>query len=198
MDSSLKNVKPYSLFKKHVFSEEFVSVHTVSKNLLIDNQEIINTVKEAKKKEKRWRPEVWYSDNNYFKIDLHQHIIWLNDYIKDNYNTEIDDDVFLSSNHISGIYLEKNESLGSHNHIDEWDYINSPDISVIYCADTGKDFCDIIFEYEYGRHKKRRWAVFLEKGKCVIFPSYINFFITQNINTKPFVGLSYRYQIVKN
>ena len=197
VDSSLKKIKPYNLFKKHILSEEFVSVHTVSKNLLIDNKKIVSHIKKSKKKEQRWRPEVWYSDNNYFKFDLHQHITWLNDYIRDTCSTEIDEDLVLTSNHISGIYLEKNESIGSHNHIDEWDYQNSPDISVIYCADTGKDKCDIIFEHEYGRHKKRRWAVFLEKGKCVIFPSYINFFITQNINEKPFVGLSYRYQLSK-
>ena len=195
VDRHLETIKPYNVFEKHVLSEEFVSVHTISKNLLIDNKKITNHIKQAKKKGERWRPEVWYSDNNYFKIDLHKHITWLNDYIRDTYSTEIKEHLTLISNHISGIYLEKNESIGSHNHIDEWDYENSPDISVIYCADTGKEPCDIIFEHEYGRHKKRRWAVFLEKGKCVIFPSYVNFFITQNINEKPFVGLCYRYQL---
>jgi len=197
VDRSLKTIKPYNVFKNHVLSEEFVSVHTVSKNLLIDNKKITNHIKKAKKKEERIRPEVWYSDNNYFKLDIHQHITWLNDYIKDTYSTEIKEDLSLSPIHFSGIHLEKNESIGSHNHIDEWDYEHSPDISVIYCTDTGKDVCDIIFEHEYGRHKKRRWAVLLEKGKCVIFPSYINFFITQNINEKPFAGLSFRYQLTK-
>ena len=196
MDRNLKKSKTFNVFDKHVLSEEFVSVHTVSKKLLIDNKKITKHIKKSKDKQERCRPEVWYSDNNYFKFDIHKHVTWLSDYIKDTYSTETSESSVLSLCHFSGIYLEKNESLGSHNHIDEWDYENSPDISVIYCADTGKDKCDIIFEHEYGRHKKRRWAVFLEKGKCVIFPSYINFFITQNINTKPFAGLCYRYQLV--
>mgnify|MGYP003118692755 CR=1 FL=1 len=78
VDRPLKTVTPYNVFKKHVLSEEFVSVHTVSKNLLIDNKKITNHIKKAKKKEERIRPEVWYSDNNYFKLDIHQHITWMN------------------------------------------------------------------------------------------------------------------------
>ena len=187
-------VKPKNLFNKEVLSEEFISVHKVSKNLLIDNKKITSLIKKKKKINDRMRPEVWYSDANYFKLELHQQTTWLSDYIRDTFGTEIKKQ-YLSLVKMSGIYLEKNESIGSHNHIDEWDYENSPDISVVYCVDTGKEKSDIIFEYEYGRHKKRRWAVFLEKGQCVIFPSYINHFITQNINNKPFVGLSYRYQL---
>ena len=37
MDRNLKKIKTFNVFDKHVLSEEFVSVHTVSKKLLIDN-----------------------------------------------------------------------------------------------------------------------------------------------------------------
>ena len=50
VDRHLEKIKPYSVFKKHLLSEEFVTVHTVSKNLLIDNKKITNHIKKAKKK----------------------------------------------------------------------------------------------------------------------------------------------------
>ena len=193
MGNLLDYVQPVKLFNKTVLSEEFISVHKISKNLLIDPKKILRYIKKCVKTGVRFRPEVWYSDNNYFKLDAFQHITWLSDYLRDSYKTE-DEEGTLVINHVSAIHLDLNESLGSHNHIDEWNYEGSPDVSMLYCVDTGKEPCDLIFEYEYGRHKKRRWAVTLSKGTCVIFPSYLNHFITQNINKKPFVALSLRYQ----
>jgi len=86
------------------------------------------------------------------------------------------------------------KSMGSHHHIDDWNYEDSPDLSLIYCLDQGEKPCEVIFEYEYGRHKKRRYAVTLQKGRFVAFPSYLRHSITQNKNKKPFVGLSLRFQ----
>jgi hypothetical protein len=56
VDRHLETIKPYNVFEKHVLSEEFVSVHTISKNLLIDNKKITNHIKQAKKKRREMAP----------------------------------------------------------------------------------------------------------------------------------------------
>ena len=191
MDKHL-NFSTYKLFDKKVLSEEFVIVHQLSKKLLIDYNIILDHFKKSKKQNLRVRPEHWYSDNNYYKLDALQHITWLVDYIRDNYRYECEQRIKINS--LSGIYLNYNESIGSHHHINDWDYEESPDMSLVFCLDPGDKPCEIIFEHEYGRHKKRRYAVTFKKGRFVMFPSYLRHSITQNKNKKPFVGLSMRWQ----
>ena len=63
----LEHIQPVKLFNKTVLSEEFISTHEISKNLLIDPKKILRYIKKRVKTGTRFRPEVWYSDNNYFK-----------------------------------------------------------------------------------------------------------------------------------
>ena len=191
MDKPL-NLSTYKLFDKKVLQEQFIAVHQLSKNSLIDNKILFDHVAKSKKQDLRLRPEHWYSDFFYFKLEEIKHMTWLTTYFKDHYLVECDQ--LLKLHFSSGIYLEKNESMGSHHHIDDWNYEDSPDLSLIYCVDQGEKPCEVIFEYEYGRHKKRRYAVTLQKGRFVAFPSYLRHSITQNKNKKPFVGLSLRFQ----
>ena len=191
MDSPL-NLTAYKLFDKKVLSEEFIAVHSLSKKSLIDNKILFDHVKKSKKENLRLRTEHWYPDYFYFKLETIKHLTWLTEYFRDNYLVEFDH--VIKNNSFSGIWLEKNESMNSHHHIDDWNYLDSPDISCIYCVDHGEEPCEVIFEYEYGRHKKRRYAVTLEKGRFVIFPSYLRHSITQNKNKKPFVAISTRWQ----
>ena len=191
MDKPL-NFSTYKLFDKKVLSEEFIIVHQLSSKSLIDNKILFDHIKKSKKENLRLRPEHWYADYFYFQLEVIKHLTWLTDYVKDNYLIECDQLIKLHSS--SGIYLEKNESMSSHHHIDDWNYEDSPDMSCIYCVDSGEEPCEIIFEYEYGRHKKRRYAVDFKKERFVMFPSYLRHSITQNKNKKPFVGVSMRWQ----
>ncbi len=191
MDKPL-NFSTFKLFDKKVLSEEFIIVHQLSNKSLIDNKILFDHIKKSKKENLRLRPEHWYADYFYFQLEVIKHLTWLTDYVRDNYLIECDQLIKLHSS--SGIYLEKNESMSSHHHIDDWNYEDSPDMSCIYCVDLGEEPCEIIFEYEYGRHKKRRYAVDFKKGRFVMFPSYLRHSITQNKNKKPFVGVSMRWQ----
>ena len=94
------------------------------------------------------------------------------------------------------IVLLKNESLGSHHHINEWDYNNSPEISVLYCLTKEEKNASVVFEYEFGRNKKLRWKEDLQENKLIIFPSYLKHFIPKNINDKAVVALSFQFQLL--
>ena len=193
MDKHL-NFSTYKLFDKKVLSEEFVIVHQLSKKLLIDYNIILDHVKKSKKQNLRVRPEHWYSDNNYYKLDALQHITWLVDYIRDNYHYECEQRIKINS--LSGIYLNYNESIGSHHHINDWDYNNSPEISAIYCLTGDEKKSSVIFEYEFGRNKKLRWRENLKENKLILFPSYLKHFIPKNISDEAMVALSFQFQLL--
>jgi hypothetical protein len=89
-----------------------------------------------------------------------------------------------------------NESLGSHHHIDDWDYEGSPEISALYCLKERDVPSNVMFEYEFGRNKKRRWKVELKEDTLIIFSSYLRHSVTKNKNKDPIVALSFQFQLL--
>ena len=95
-----------------------------------------------------------------------------------------------------GLVLMPNENLGSHHHIDDWDYEASPEISVLYCLKEGDKPSTVMFEYEFGRNKKRRWKQELKEDTLIIFSSYLRHSISKNFNKDPIVALSFQFQLL--
>ena len=180
--------------QKKVLSEQFVITHKVSDLLKIDKNAIIKNCITNHFLDNRVNNEEWYDDNNYCKVNDHQHLAWMHDYIRDHYRGEYGQTPVLIRRH--GLVIENNSNIGSHHHIDDWDYQNSPEISVLWCLTDRKLKNDIMFEYEFGRNKKRRWKVQLEKNVLVIFPSYLRHRLTKNLNKDPIVALSFQFQLL--
>ena len=118
----------------------------------------------------------------------------MHDYIRDHYKVEFNHTPIIVKRH--GIVLEKNASLGAHHHIDDWDLEGSPEISVLWCLEDRVEKSKVIFEYEFGRNKKLRYSLPLEKDKLIIFPSYIRHKIKKNRNKDPIVALSFQFQLL--
>ena len=182
------------MFDKQVLSEQFVISHKVSNLLKIDKETIIKNTLTNYVLKKRLCDEDWYSDYHYAKLDDHQHLSWIHDYIRDHYRVEYKSTPIIVKR--GGVVLLEKESLGSHHHIDDWNYENSPEISVIYCLKTGEKKSHVIFEYEFGRNKKRRWKEVLEENKIIIFPSYLRHSITGNLNKEATIALSFQFQLL--
>ena len=53
-----------------------------------------------------------------------------------------------------------------------------------------------MFEYEFGRNKKRRWKQELEEDNLIIFSSYLRHSISKNLNKDPIVALSFQFQLL--
>jgi len=182
------------MFDKTVLSEQFVIRHKVSDLLKINKEIIKKNILINHVTKKRLHDEEWYSDYNYSQLEHHQHISWIHDYIRDHYRAEYNNTPILVKE--AGICLLKNESMGSHHHIDDWDYEGSPEISVIHCLETGEKKSHVIFEYEFGRNKKRRWKELLDNNSLIIFPSYLRHSISKNLNEEALVALSFQFQLL--
>ena len=182
------------MFNKHVLSEQFVITHQVSDLLKIDKKQIIQNAITNYVLGTRLDNEDWYADHHYAKLDDHQHLSWVNDYIRDHYRGEYGHTPILVKR--GGVVLFNNESIGSHHHIDDWDYENSPEISVLYCLQDNDQPSTVMFEYEFGRNKKRRWKVPLKKDTLIIFSSYLRHSIKKNRNKDPIVALSFQFQLL--
>jgi hypothetical protein len=182
------------MFNKKVLSEQFVITHKVSNLLKINKKKLLTNAIKNYALGNRLSNEDWYSDYNYVHLSDHQHLAWLHDYIRDHYRGEYNATPIMIKR--GAIVLLKNESLGSHHHINEWDYKNSPEISVLYCLTKEEKNLNVIFEYEFGRNKKLRWKENLEENKLIIFPSYLKHFIPKNINDKAMVVLSFQFQLL--
>ena len=180
--------------QKKVLSEQFVITHKVSNLLKIDKKLIIQNCITNHFLNNRVSNEEWYDDSNYCIVNDHQHLSWMHDYIRDHYRAEYDQTPVLVKR--AGLVIEHNNTIGSHHHIDDWNYNDSPEISVLWCLEDRDTKSDIIFEYEFGRNKKRRWKVQLEKNVLVIFPSYLRHRVTKNKNKDPIVALSFQFQLL--
>jgi len=182
------------MFNKKVLSEQFVITHEVSNLLKIDKKELVKNAITNYALKNRLNKEEWYSDYNYANLNDHQNMAWIHDYIRDHYRAEYNATPIMVKR--GAVVLLKNESLGSHHHINDWDYNNSPEISALYCIQTNSKKSNIVFEYEFGRNKKRRWKEKLEEDKLIIFPSYLRHFITKNNNNDAIVALSFHFQLL--
>ena len=182
------------MFNKKVLSEQFVITHKVSNLLKIDKETLIKNNIRDYVLEKRLIDEDWYFDYNYVKVEDHQHISWIHDYIRDHYREEYGQTPILVKR--GGLVLMPNENIGSHHHIDDWNYEGSPEISVLYCLKERDKLSTVMFEYEFGRNKKRRWKVELEEDTLIIFSSYLRHSISKNFNKDPIVALSFQFQLL--
>ena len=61
---------------------------------------------------------------------------------------------------------------------------------------TGPKNSEIVFEYDDGRNKHRRWKVPLVQDQFILFSSNTPFYITKNENKDFLVNLSLHFQLI--
>ena len=140
--------------------------------------------------------QYWYL-KDYVSVPYHQHIQWVQDYLRDHYRVEHGRTlVLLPKDGIRGIVQQTGESVNTHNHIQDWHLADSPDVSCLYCVSTNVKPAEIIFEYDDGRNRHRRWKVPMEKDTFILFSSSLNHSISKNENKDFLVNLSLHFQLI--
>lgn len=183
------------MFDKKILTEEFVITHKVSSILPVNNDELLNKyILPFYYSKKRVNDDPFYQGYHYTKIDYHKTIQWIQDYIRDHYNEKYRKCPVATQ--IAALVQGPGDIIGNHHHIDDWNYEGSPDISALYCVEGGGKSSDIMFEYECGRDKKRRWRIAMETGRLVIFSSSLLHSLTRNKNKDPIVNLSFQFQLI--
>ena len=135
--------------------------------------------------------------NNYLKVPYHQHIQWTQDWLRDHFRIVHDKTLVPTPvDSIRGIIQQTGERVNSHHNVKDWHLADSPEISCLYTLSTGPKNSEIVFEYDDGRNKHRRWKEPLVENQFILFSSSLNRYITANDNKDFLVNLSCHYQLI--
>ena len=185
------------MLEKHRLTEQFYikgKVDSVSavNTRLIKNHILSNFIKANRYDD----PQYWYM-KEYLKVPYHQHIQWVQDWLRDHYRLEHNRTLIPTPiESIRGIIQQTGESVNTHHNVKDWHLAESPEVSCLYTVSTGPKKSEVIFEYDDGRNKHRRWKVPLEQDSFILFSSDIPFSITKNENKDFLVNLSLQFQLI--
>lgn len=185
-------------FEKLILSEQFCLKFKLPNASKVNLDVIENFVLSFYKEENRVRdPRYWYRAD-YHKLNYHQHTHWISDFINEAFKLKYNRKPILTQRHggISAIIQQTGEQINSHNHIDEWDLNESPDISALFTVSKLTEPVFLVFEYDNGRHKYNRFKVPLEQGYGIIFSSSLNHHITKNNNKDLLINLNMNYELI--
>ena len=141
-------------------------------------------------------PQYWYM-KEYVKVPYHQHIQWTQDYLRDHYRSEHGQTLVPTPiESIRGIIQQTGEQVRTHHNVKDWHLEESPEVTCLYTVSTGPKKSEIVFEYDDGRNKHRRWSEALAQDQFILFSSNTPFYITKNENKDFLVNLSLHFQLI--
>ena len=186
--------------EKKLLSETSIVTGTVDsvsyiKPKLIENHCLSNFSLSDKIKDDQF----WHL-KDYNIVPYHQHIQWLQDYIRDHYRVDYGAVLIPPAEHthlnIRSIVQQTNESINYHNHVNPWNLEHSPDISCLYCVSETPEPAYVVFKYDDGRNAHNLWKVEIKYNQFILFNSHLEHYITQNKNSGFLVNLSTHYQLL--
>ena len=178
-------------------TESFIITGKLDEVSSVDTKLIKNHILSNFTLDARYEDEQYWYMKDYVKVPYHQHIQWTQDYLRDHYRSEHGKTLIPTSvDSIRGIVQQTGVNVNTHNNVKEWHLADSPDVSCLYTVATGEKKSHVVFEYDDGRNKHRRWKVPLEQNKFILFSSDINHYITHNENKDFLVNLSLHFQII--
>ena len=164
------------------------------KGFEIKRDTIKNSILNSFIKEKRISNNI--KDYSYvdYELEYCQAHQWLQDYIRDHFRVKYDKALILKL-HWGNVY-EYNQKSFSRTTVDPVDLRNSPDYTLIYGVDVGKDSTGVVIEYEDNRRKGRTWHLPLNNNHFVMFPSTNKYFITPNKSKQINIILTNTYEYI--
>ena len=182
------------MFKKKTLVDQSIYTTTIPKVLPINFDELNINILENYYYKNKLNPHQFSYLKDYYRLEFDQQVRWLSDFIVDHYGVHYNCKVVPLAH--SGIVVEKNQSINSHIHIDDYDLNNSPDISAIIVCKTGKEKSYVEFEYEQGRKRHHKHLVELEPKKVIVFNSELRHSFLTNINHEPILSISLKFQLI--
>ena len=182
---------------KHTLTESFIIQGKLDKVSFVDTKLIKNHILSHFTLANRYDdPQYWYM-KDYVKVPYHQHIQWVNDWLRDHYRLEHGRTLVPTPiDSIRGIVQQTGETVNTHHNVKDWHLAESPEVDCLFTVATGEKKSFVVFEYDDGRNKHRRWKVPLEQDSFILFSSNLNHYITKNDNKDFLVNLSLHYQLI--
>ena len=185
------------LEKKSRLTEQFYILGELDKVSKVNTDLIKNHILSNFSMRNRYKDDQYWFMNEYLKVPYHQHIQWTQDWLRDHFRLEYEQTLVPTpSDSIRGIIQQTGERVNSHHNVKDWHLDESPEVSCLYTVGTGNRKSDVIFEYDDGRNKHRRWKLPLIKNKFILFSSHLNHRITKNDNKDFLVNLSLHFQLI--
>jgi len=181
--------------KKHKLTESFFIKGKIDKVSLINTKLVKNHILSNFTLTNRFNDSQYWYMKDYIKVPYHQHIQWIQDYLRDHYRLEYDYNLIPTVDGVRGIVLQTGETINTHNNVKEWHLADSPEIDCLLNIANGKKTQSVVFEYDDGRNKHRRWKVPIKTGEFILFSSHLNRYITINENKDFSVNLSLHFQL---
>jgi hypothetical protein len=185
------------MLEKHRLSESFFIKGKIDNVSAINTRLLQNHILSNFIKKNRYDDSQYWYMSDYLKVPYHQHIQWTQDWLRDHFRLEHNRTLVPTPvDSIRGIIQQTGENVNTHNNVKEWHLEQSPEVSCLYTVGTGDRKSDVIFEYDDGRNKHRRWRVPLEQNQFILFSSHLNHSITKNDNKYFLVNLSLHFQLI--
>ena len=187
----------YRPFEKIRLTESFVLKNSIDKVSAVNQSLIRNHILTNFSLVNRYKDDQYWYMSDYLKIPYHQHIQWTQDYLRDHYRLEFGQTLVPTPNDsIRGVILQSGEQTNVHHNVKDWHLEESPEVSCLYCVGTGAKPSNVIFEFDDGRNKHKRWKVPLEKDNFILYSSHLNHYISKNENRDFSVYLSLHFQLI--
>ena len=185
------------MLEKHRLTESFIIRGKIDKVSSVDTKLIKNHILSNFTLANRYDDNQYWYMKDYVKVPYHQHIQWTNDWLRDHYRLEHDRTLVPTPiDSIRGIVQQTNENVLTHNNVKEWHLAESPEVDCLFTVATGKKQSFVVFEYDDGRNKHRRWKLPLVQDEFILFSSHLNRYITKNENKDFLVNLSLHFQLI--
>ena len=185
------------MLEKQRLTESFIIRGKIDKVSSVDTRLIKNHILSNFTLANRYDDNQYWYMKDYVKVPYHQHIQWANDWLRDHYRIEHERTLVPTPiDSIRGIVQQTNENVLTHNNVKEWHLAESPEVDCLYTVATGKKQSFVVFEYDDGRNKHRRWKLPLVQDEFILFSSHLNRYITKNENKDFLVNLSLHFQLI--
>ena len=183
--------------EKHRLTESFIITGKIDKVSSVDTRLIKNHILSNFSLTSRYDDEQYWYMKDYVEVPYHQHIQWTQDYLRDHYRLEHGQTLIPTPiESIRGIVQQTGENVNTHNNLKDTLLEESPEVDCLYTVSTGKEPSYVVFEYDDGRQKHRRWKVPLVQDQFILFSSHLNRYITKNENKDFLINLSLHFQLI--
>ena len=185
------------MMKKHRLTESFFIEGKIDKVSAVNTRLIKNHILSNFMMANRYEDDQYWYMSEYLKVPYHQHIQWTQDWLRDHFRLEHNRTLVPTPvDSIRGIIQQTGERVNTHHNVKDWHLGDSPEVSCLFTVGTGPKKSDVIFEYDDGRNKHRRWKVPLEQDSFILYSSHLNHSITKNENKDFLVNLSLHFQLI--
>ena len=183
--------------EKHRLTESFIITGKIDEVSSVDTRLIKNHILSNFSLTSRYDDKQYWYMKDYVEVPYHQHIQWTQDWLRDHYRLEHGQTLVPTPvDSIRGIVQQTGENVNTHHNVKDTLLEQSPEVDCLYTVSTGKQPSYVIFEYDDGRQKHRRWKLPLVKDQFILFSSHLNRYITRNENKDFLINLSLHFQLL--